>query len=138
MRSLIITVAVLALLASWALLGRSQAAPTPAQANESYLPLVGNPPRATPTATATATRVAISTATSTTTATTQAAQPTATATATATIPAANCDPSYPGVCIPPPPPDLNCGDITFRRFTVIGSDPHGFDTDGDGVGCESG
>ena len=48
-----------------------------------------------------------------------------------------CDPSYPDVCIPPPPPDLNCGDIAHRRFRVVGSDPHGFDRDGDGVGCES-
>lgn len=56
-------------------------------------------------------------------------------------PAANCDPSYVGVCIPPPPPDLDCGDITFRRFTVrwdvARPDPHGFDGDKDGVGCES-
>ena len=48
-----------------------------------------------------------------------------------------CDPSYPTVCIPSPPPDLDCGEIPFRRFEVIGSDPHGFDGDGDGVGCES-
>ena len=51
--------------------------------------------------------------------------------------AANCHPSYPTVCIPPLPPDLNCGDIPFRRFPVIGADPHRFDTDGDGIGCES-
>jgi endonuclease YncB( thermonuclease family) len=50
----------------------------------------------------------------------------------------NCDPSYPSVCIPPYPPDLDCGDISFRRFDVIGSDPHGFDSDNDGIGCESG
>jgi micrococcal nuclease len=50
----------------------------------------------------------------------------------------NCDPSYPGVCIPPYPPDLDCGEISERRFTVIGSDPHGFDGDNDGIGCESG
>lgn len=50
----------------------------------------------------------------------------------------NCDPSYPDVCIPPPPPDLDCGDISYRRFRVTGSDPHGFDRDGDGIGCESG
>ena len=49
----------------------------------------------------------------------------------------NCHPSYPTVCIPPPPPDLNCGDIPHRGFQVIGSDPHRFDADGDGVGCES-
>ena len=53
-------------------------------------------------------------------------------------PAANCDPSYPDVCIPPPPPDLDCGDISFRRFRVLPPDPHRFDNDGDGVGCESG
>lgn len=53
-------------------------------------------------------------------------------------PAANCDPSYPSVCIPPPPPDLDCGDIAFRRFTVLPPDPHGFDGNHDGVGCESG
>jgi endonuclease YncB( thermonuclease family) len=50
----------------------------------------------------------------------------------------NCDPSYPTVCIPPYPPDLDCGQISFRRFDVIGSDPHGFDSDNDGIGCESG
>ena len=49
----------------------------------------------------------------------------------------SCDPSYPGVCIPSAPPDLDCGDISERRFTVTGSDPHGFDRDGDGIGCES-
>ena len=49
----------------------------------------------------------------------------------------NCDPSYPDVCIPPYPPDLDCGDIPFRRFAVLPPDPHGFDGEGDGVGCES-
>ena len=49
----------------------------------------------------------------------------------------NCDPSYPDFCIPPPPPDLNCADISQKRFTVSGADPHGFDRDGDGIGCES-
>ncbi len=48
-----------------------------------------------------------------------------------------CDPSYPGVCIPRYPPDLDCGDVAHRRFAVVGADPHGFDGDGDGVGCES-
>lgn len=51
----------------------------------------------------------------------------------------NCDPSYPTVCIPPPPPDLDCGDIPHRRFQVLPPDPHNFDgSDKDGVGCESG
>jgi micrococcal nuclease len=50
----------------------------------------------------------------------------------------NCEPSYPGVCIPPAPPDLDCPDISYRRFTVLAPDPHHFDADGDGIGCESG
>jgi hypothetical protein len=49
----------------------------------------------------------------------------------------NCDPSYPTVCIPPPPPDLNCPDIPYRNFVVRPPDPHGFDGNDDGVGCES-
>jgi hypothetical protein len=48
-----------------------------------------------------------------------------------------CDPSYPTVCIKSPPPDLNCGDISHKNFKVTGSDPHGLDRDGDGIGCES-
>ncbi|HAX24696.1 MAG TPA: hypothetical protein DCX80_06615 [Chloroflexi bacterium] len=52
-------------------------------------------------------------------------------------PAGNCDPAYPDVCIPPPPPDLSCKDIPYRRFRVLPPDPHGFDRDGDGIGCES-
>ncbi len=49
----------------------------------------------------------------------------------------NCDASYPDFCIAPPPPNLNCPDIPQKRFTVTGSDPHGFDRDNDGIGCES-
>jgi micrococcal nuclease len=52
-------------------------------------------------------------------------------------PPANCDPSYPTVCIPPYPPDLDCGEIAFRNFDVLPPDPHGFDGDNDGIGCES-
>jgi hypothetical protein len=56
-------------------------------------------------------------------------------------PSDQCHPSYPDVCIKPPPPDLDCGDIPYRRFRVIYTvpdpDPHGFDGDRDGVGCES-
>ncbi|MEP0755200.1 thermonuclease family protein [Trichocoleus sp. Lan] len=48
----------------------------------------------------------------------------------------NCSPAYPGVCIPPGPPDLNCPDISYRNFKVLPPDPHGFDRDSDGVGCE--
>ena len=47
-----------------------------------------------------------------------------------------CDPSYPDVCIPPPPPDLDCGDVAYGGFTVYQPDPHRFDGDYDGVGCE--
>ena len=49
----------------------------------------------------------------------------------------NCHPSYPTVCIPPPPPDLNCNDIPYNDFTVLPPDPHDFDRDNDGIGCES-
>ena len=47
-----------------------------------------------------------------------------------------CDSSYPGVCIPPPPPDLDCADIAERNFAVVGADPHRFDGNHDGIGCE--
>jgi len=49
----------------------------------------------------------------------------------------SCDPSYPDVCIPSYPPDLDCGEIRFANFKVLPDDPHGFDGDNDGIGCES-
>jgi hypothetical protein len=53
----------------------------------------------------------------------------------------NCAPSYPDVCIPPPPPDLDCKDIPYRNFRVVydvpDPDPHHFDGDHDGIGCET-
>ncbi len=52
-------------------------------------------------------------------------------------PTEDCDPAYPDVCIPSPPPDLDCGDIPYRNFRVLPLDPHHFDGDGDGIGCES-
>jgi hypothetical protein len=52
-------------------------------------------------------------------------------------PAANCHPSYPDFCIPPPPPDLDCPDIGRKNFTVRQPDPHRFDQDRNGIGCES-
>ena len=52
-------------------------------------------------------------------------------------PPSRCDPSYPTVCIPSPPPDLDCGDIRYTDFVVRQPDPHGFDGNNDGVGCES-
>lgn len=51
-------------------------------------------------------------------------------------PRPGCDASYPGVCIPPPPPDLDCADVRYSSFAVRGLDPHNFDGNGDGVGCE--
>ncbi len=49
----------------------------------------------------------------------------------------SCDPSYPDVCIPVYPPDLDCGEIRYNNFRVLQPDPHGFDGDKDGIGCES-
>ena len=58
--------------------------------------------------------------------------------AVADVPEENiCDPSYPDVCIPPYPPDLNCGEISFKNFKVLPPDPHRFDGDKDGIGCQS-
>lgn len=75
------------------------------------------------------TRTELPTTTTTTT--------TVVATTTTTVPTGTCHPSYPTVCIPPPPPDLNCGDIPHRDFTVLPPDPHGFDGNHDGIGCAS-
>jgi hypothetical protein len=52
-----------------------------------------------------------------------------------------CAASYPTVCIPPPPPDLNCPDIPYRNFRVrcdvLNPDPHHFDGNHNGIGCET-
>lgn len=53
-----------------------------------------------------------------------------------TAPGRGCDPNYAGACIPPYPPDLDCGEIVDRNFRVIGTDVHNFDVDHDGVACE--
>jgi uncharacterized repeat protein (TIGR01451 family) len=54
--------------------------------------------------------------------------------------AGGCHPSYPDTCIPPPPPDLDCADIPFRDFFVRrdlpDADPHSFDGNEDGLGCQ--
>lgn len=50
--------------------------------------------------------------------------------------AVGCDPSYPGLCLQSFP-DLDCGEIGARGFAVVAPDPHGFDSDGDRIGCES-
>jgi len=49
----------------------------------------------------------------------------------------DCDSAYSGVCIPSPPPDLDCGDIPNKNFKVNSPDPHNFDGDSDGIGCET-
>jgi len=53
------------------------------------------------------------------------------------VPEHDCNPSYPDVCIPSPPPDLDCSDIEYKDFEVLQPDPHGFDGNYDGIGCES-
>lgn len=47
----------------------------------------------------------------------------------------NCDSNY-SPCVPNVSYDLDCGDVGFS-VRVLGSDPHGFDRDRDGYGCES-
>ena len=47
------------------------------------------------------------------------------------------DPSFPDIGIAPPPPNLNCDDVPYNDIKVEGDDPHGFDREGDGIGCES-
>ena len=47
-----------------------------------------------------------------------------------------CDPSYPGTCIAPYPPDLRCEEIPFSNMEIVGPDLHDLDGDGDGLGCE--
>lgn len=48
-----------------------------------------------------------------------------------------CDRSYPDICLAPPPPDLDCADVSYQNFRVLQPDPHGFDRDEDGIGCEA-
>ena len=48
----------------------------------------------------------------------------------------HCESSYPEICIPVGSPDLDCGEVPYRNIRVVGNDPHRFDRDGDGVGCE--
>ena len=63
--------------------------------------------------------------------------PTVPAAGTPTTPPGGCDSSYPGICIPPPPPDLNCSDLSQTNIVVLQPDPHNLDPDNDGVGCEA-
>jgi hypothetical protein len=53
-------------------------------------------------------------------------------------PSSGCDPSYPDVCIPPYPPDLDCSQVGYTNIRVVASDPHGLDNGGTpGLGCET-
>jgi hypothetical protein len=45
-----------------------------------------------------------------------------------------CDPNYSG-CVPAYPPDVDCAEVG-ESVSSYGTDPHGLDADGDGVGCE--
>lgn len=51
---------------------------------------------------------------------------------------ANCDARYPDFCVPSAPPDLDCTDLLPGQvnFRVYEPDPHDFDIDDDGIGCE--
>jgi micrococcal nuclease len=120
-----------------------------AQNNEQvYLPLIVAPeaPTETPTNTPTATVQPTPEITATPT-----ESPTSTPTESPTFtpmesptateePVGNCSPAYANVCIPPPPPDLNCPEIREQYGcnidVVFWPDPHGIDRDQDGIGCE--
>ena len=47
-----------------------------------------------------------------------------------------CDPNYAGACVPVVPYDLDCADIG-RPVTIVGTDVHNLDGDGNGRGCEA-
>jgi hypothetical protein len=40
------------------------------------------------------------------------------------------------VRMPPPSPDPDCRDVPYRRSKMLPPDPHYFDGDHDGIGCE--
>ncbi len=52
-------------------------------------------------------------------------------------PGSGCSPSYPSVCIRRRLQILTAPRSHSRNFTVLSPDPHGFDGDHDGVGCET-
>ena len=55
----------------------------------------------------------------------------------ALVDANRCDPSYPDYCIQSPPPDLDCPQVRGAKpFRVRRPDPHNFDRDHNGWGCE--
>jgi hypothetical protein len=84
-------------------------------------------------------RASATTASTTSTTSTSKANTTAepTTTAPSLEPPGSCSPAYPTMCIPAPPPDLDCPEVGEENFPVVPPDPHGFDRDGDGVACET-
>lgn len=49
----------------------------------------------------------------------------------------DCDPRY-DPCVKKTNRDLDCSDVRFRvKIITVGEDPHGFDKDDDGIGCET-
>jgi Leucine-rich repeat (LRR) protein len=48
-----------------------------------------------------------------------------------------CDSSYPDNCISFSPSNLNCKDVSDNDFEFLPPDPHVFDRDKDGIGCDS-
>jgi hypothetical protein len=71
----------------------------------------------------------------------EAAAAAAAAEAEAAPSASNCDPNYSG-CLDPNSSDYDCaggsgnGPDYTGTVRVLGSDPHGLDADGNGIGCE--
>jgi micrococcal nuclease len=47
-----------------------------------------------------------------------------------------CDPSYPTICVPQDAEPMTCDDIPSVPFPTLHPDPHSFDPDGNGLGCE--
>lgn len=107
--------------------------PTTTTTAEPVTITTAEPATATTTAKATATTTARPTTTTTRRTTTTTRPMTATTTPARS---GNCDPSYPDICIPAGSADLDCPEIPYRNFRVVGSDPHRFDADHDGIGCE--
>lgn len=49
-----------------------------------------------------------------------------------------CNAAYPSLCLPAAKPGVNvdCANLTARRFVVLRPDPFYLDADRDGIGCE--
>ena len=106
-------------------------------------PAASAPPEST-TSTSTTTTSTSTTTTTTTTSTTVARATTTVPARTAptarlvptTAASGDCDPNYAGACIPSGP-DVDCGEISAKRFRVVGRDVHRLDADNDGIACET-